>query len=86
MKLGKNGAEINQMLQKAYGNDTLKERPAFKWVQHFHNGREDFKDDARLGSTSTSCEFENIYCMRSVMLSDCQMTVMTISEALGLGK
>ena len=49
VKLGKNGPEIRQMLQQVYGECALKERTVFKWVQRFWEGREDPKDDARLG-------------------------------------
>ena len=47
VKLGKNGPEIHQMLQQVYGEDDLKERTVFKWVQRFREGREDPKDDSR---------------------------------------
>ena len=40
MKLGKNGPEIHQMLQQVYGEDALKERTVFKWVQHFREGHD----------------------------------------------
>jgi len=35
VKLGKNGPKIHQMVQQVYGEDTLKERTVFKWVQRF---------------------------------------------------
>ena len=47
VKVGKNGPEIRQMLQQVYGEDALKERTVFKWVQRFREGREDPKDNAR---------------------------------------
>jgi RNA-binding protein YhbY len=84
--MGKNGLEINQMLQQVYGEDALKERTVFKWVQHFREGREDPKDDARSGCPSTSSGNENIYRVRSFVLSDRRLTVRMIAEELGLGK
>jgi hypothetical protein len=33
VKLGKSGPKICQMLQQAYGEDALKRRTVFKWVQ-----------------------------------------------------
>ena len=53
VKLGKNGPKIHQMLQQVYGEDALKERTVFKWVQRFREGREDLKDDTRSGRPST---------------------------------
>jgi len=86
VKLGKNGPEIHQMLQKVYGEYALKERTVFKWVQRFREGREDPKDDARSGCPSTSSGNENIDCVRSLVLSDRRLTVRKIAEELGLGK
>ena len=71
MKLDTKGPEIHQMLQQVYGEDPLKERTVFKWVQRFRGGREDPKDDARSGRPSTSSGDENINRVRSLVLSDC---------------
>jgi len=86
VKLGKNGPKIHQMLQQVYGEDALKERTVFKWVQSFREGREDPKDNARSGRPSTSSGNENIDRVRSLMLSDRRLTVRMIAEELGLGK
>jgi len=86
VKLGKNGPEIHQMLQQVYGGYALKERTVFKWVQHFREGREDPKDDARSGRPSTSSGNENKNRVRSLALSDRRLIVRTIAEELGLGK
>jgi len=86
VKLGKNGPEIHQMLQRVYGECALKERTFFKWVQHFQEGREGPKYDARSGRPSTSSGNENNDRVRSLVLSDCRLTVRMIAEELGLGK
>jgi len=86
VKLGENGPEIHQMLQQVYGECALKERTVFKWVQHFREGREDPKDDARSGCPSTSSGNENIDHVCSLVLSDRRLTVRMIAEELGLGK
>jgi hypothetical protein len=70
VKLSKNGPKIHQMLQQAYVDDALKERTVFKWFQHFQEGREDPKDDARSGSLSTSSGNENIDRVHSLVLCD----------------
>ena len=57
-----------------------------KWVQRFWEGREDPKDDARSRCPSTSSGNENIDRVRSLMLSDRQLTVRMIAEELGLGQ
>jgi aromatic ring-cleaving dioxygenase len=38
LKLGKSGPKICQMLQQAYGEDTLKKSIVFKWVQCYREG------------------------------------------------
>jgi len=43
-------------------------------------------DDARSGRPSTSSGNENIYCVRSLVLSDRRLTVRMIAEELDLGK
>ena len=86
VKLGKNGPEIHQILQQIYGEDVLKERTVFKWVQRFRERHEDPKDDASSGRPSTSSCNENIDHVRSLVLSDHRLTVKMIAEELGLGK
>jgi hypothetical protein len=80
VKLSKNGPEIDQMLQQVYGEDALKERAVFKWVQRFREGRENPKDDPRSGRSSTSSGNENINRVRSLKLSDRRLTVRMIAE------
>ena len=86
VKLGKNGSESPQMLQQIQGEDVLKERTVFKWVQRFWEGLEDPKDDARSGRPTTSSGNENIDRVHSLVLSDRRLTVRMIAEKLGLGK
>jgi hypothetical protein len=86
VKLGKNVPEIHQMSQRYYEECALKEITAFKWVKRFREGRQDPKDDARSGRPSTSRGNQNIDRVRPLVLSDCQLTVRTIAEELGLGK
>jgi len=85
VKLDKNGPEIHQMLQQVSGEYALKERTVFKWVQHFWEGREDPKDDARSGRPSTSSGNENIDRVHYLVFSDCRLTFRMVAEKLGLG-
>lgn len=70
VKFGKNGVEINQMLQEAYEKKARKETTAFKWVQDLWEGCEDPKDDSISGCPSTLCKDENIDCVHSIVLCD----------------
>jgi hypothetical protein len=71
VKLSKNGPEICQMLQQAYGEDALTRRTVFKLVQRSREGRKDPTDNRRSGHFSTSFSAENIDRVHSLMLSDC---------------
>jgi hypothetical protein len=51
VKLGKSGPEICQMLQQAYGEDSLKRSTVFKWVQHYR-GQKDPTDNKGQGALS----------------------------------
>ena len=70
VKLGKNVPEIHQILQQVCGEYALKGRTFLKWVQHFREGRENPKDDAKSGRPCTSSGNENIDRVRSLVLSD----------------
>jgi len=42
------------MVITVYEDNILKKTAIFKWIKHFNEGREDFKDDARSGCPPTS--------------------------------
>jgi transposase len=86
VKLGKNGPEICQMLQQAYGEDALKRSTVFKWVLRYREDRKDPMDNKRSGRPYTSRSDENINQVHSLMLSDCRMTVQMIADEFHIGK
>jgi transposase len=86
VNLGKSGPEICQMLQQAYGEDSLKRSTDFKWVQRYREGRKDPTDNKRSGRPSTSRSDENIGRVHSLLLSDRRMTVQMIADELQIGK
>ena len=85
VKLGKNVPGIHHILQQVCGEYALKRRTVLKWVQHFQEGRENPKHDAKSARLSTSSGNGNIDRVRSLVLSDRRLTVRMIAE-LGLGK
>jgi transposase len=74
VKLGKSGPEICQILQQAFGEDTLKRNIAFKWVQRYREGQIDPTDNKRSSRPSTLHSDENIHHVHSLVLSDHRMT------------
>jgi hypothetical protein len=48
------------MLQKDYGESTMKKTSFHEWYKRFQDGREDVEDDERSGRPSTSIMDENV--------------------------
>jgi hypothetical protein len=48
-KLSKSTTGTQQMLTEAYGADAMKKSSVFEWHKRFKEGREDVKDDERIG-------------------------------------
>jgi hypothetical protein len=48
------------MLQKAFGESSMKKASAYEWCMRFQDGREEVEDDERSGQPSTSIIDENV--------------------------
>jgi transposase len=53
-KLGQSASEIYELLQKAYGSDSLSRSMTFEWFKLFRESWELLEDDERSGRPSTS--------------------------------
>jgi transposase len=84
VKLGKNGQEILQMLEMAYGGSAMKRRTVYKWLDLFKGGRESVDDEARAGRPSTSRVDENIQPVYDLVKADRRITTRMIAEKLGI--
>lgn len=45
VKNGFNGARTLEMLEKCFGNDSLKKTVVYQWHERFKSGRESIEDD-----------------------------------------
>ena len=46
--------KIIEALQQVYGDSSPSKSVVYEWINHFRNGREDFKDNPREGRRSTA--------------------------------
>ena len=54
VRLQKSATETLDLLQTAYGNDSLKRSAGFNWHKRFREGRESLEDNDRTGRPATS--------------------------------
>ncbi|GFW83329.1 transposable element Tcb1 transposase [Trichonephila clavipes] len=53
VRLGKSGASMLEMIQQAYGMESLSQAQVFRWHKMFKEGRESMEDEPRAGRPST---------------------------------
>jgi hypothetical protein len=64
----------------------MKRRTVYKWVDQFKEGWERVDDNAREGHPSTSHISENIQRVHDLVMSDCRITTIIVTDKLGIGK
>lgn len=84
VKNGFNGATTLKMLEKSFGNDTLKKTVVYQWHERFRSGRESVNDDERSGRPSTSKTDENIDKIKDWMTVDRKLTIREMAEELDI--
>ncbi|EDW55836.1 GM17389 [Drosophila sechellia] len=72
------------MLEKSFGNDTLKKTVVYQWHERFRSGRESVNDDERSGRPSTSKTDENIDKIKDWMIVDRKLTIREMAEELDI--
>jgi transposase len=63
-KLGKSASETYELLQKAYGSDSLSRSTTFEWFKRFREGRQSMEDVERSGRPTTSRNEQTIEKVR----------------------
>jgi transposase len=74
------------MLQQAYGEDCLSRTQCYEWYQRFKSGRTSIEDDPKSGRPSSSTGDDHIEKVRSVIREDRRLTVLEVSEEVGICK
>ncbi|GFW54761.1 protein GVQW3 [Trichonephila clavipes] len=86
VRLGKSGASTLEMIQQAYGRESLSQAQVFRWHKMFKEGRESEEDKPRAGRPSTSRTAENEQRVRHLLNTDRRLSVRMIAEQLGMDK
>ncbi|KYN19489.1 hypothetical protein ALC57_08176 [Trachymyrmex cornetzi] len=79
-------AETFRMLQRAFDEQTLSERNAYKWYKQFKEGRERVEDKERLGRTSTSTDESHVKQIKDLVLNNRRLTIRNLADAVGISK
>ncbi|XP_015922448.1 protein GVQW3-like [Parasteatoda tepidariorum] len=72
------------MLEKCFGNDSLKKTVVYQWHEWFKSGRESIEDDERSGRPSTSKTDENIDKVKEILFNNSKLTIREIAEGLNI--
>jgi len=86
VKLGESITVTYEELHRAYGEHSLSRTQVFRWHKSFLDGREQVEDEPHAGRPSTSKTEDNVERVRSLMRSDCQLTLRMISSELNLNR
>ena len=79
-KLGKTGTETYEMMKTAFGDEAMSRARVLEWFRLFKEGRQSVNCDPRSGRPSTSRNVEKIAQMKTVVRSDCRLTVREIAQ------
>jgi transposase len=81
VKAGKSAVETIELINKAYGSAIV-----YRWYARFQDGREDVKDDARSGRSSTTRTDENVESVRHLLTIDRRATLQMTADRLNIDK
>ena len=84
LRLQKSATETLDLLQTAYGNDSLKRSAVFNWHKRFREGRESLEKNDRTGRPATSRNDEKINADVIVVNENRRITIRQVAEAVGI--
>lgn len=84
VKNGFNITKCHEMLQKAFGDNSLSRTRVSEWHRRFAAGRESVKDNPRPGRETTSTNEENIEKIKQLILSERRITLREIADECGI--
>jgi hypothetical protein len=80
VKLEKTFTETLEMLNQAFGNQSMGRTQTFDWYNRFKDDRISIEDDPRSGRPSTSTDDQHVAQVRSVIRSNRRLTVREVAE------
>jgi len=84
LKIGKTATETYQLLQQAYGEDSMGHTQVFDWFRRFIGCRTSVDSDPRSGRHSTSRNEEIIAKARKIFRNNKRLTVREIADDCGI--
>jgi len=73
-----------EMMQIAFGDNTLSRTQVFNWHKSFKEGRVDVEDEPRSGRPSTATDDNNVTKARELVLENRRLSVRELATALGI--
>lgn len=73
-----------EMMQIAFGNNTLSRTQVFNWHKSFKEGRVDVEDEPRSGRPSTATDDNHVTKVRELVLENRRLSVRELATALGI--
>ena len=86
VKLGEYTTVTYEKLQRAYGEHFLSRAQVFRWHKSFLEDQEQVEEEPLAGRPSTSKTDDNVERVRSLVRSDCRLTLKMISSELNLNR
>ena len=83
-QIGKTATETYQLLQQAYGDDTMCRTQVFDCLRRFKEGRNSVESDPRSGRPSTSRNEEMIAKVRTIVRNNRRLTVRETANDCGI--
>ena len=81
VKAGKSAVERIELINKAYGKAATRRAIVYRWYARFRDRREDVKDNARSGRTSTARTDENVESVHLLLTEDRRTTLQMIADS-----
>jgi transposase len=85
-KAGKSATEILQMVNAAYGDQTLSRSNVFRWYGRFRDGREDSEDNPRSGRPTECRNHNNVEKISQLLLQSRYLSLRMLADVVNNGK
>ena len=85
-KARKSATESLQMVNSAYGDQTLSRSNVFRWYGRFRDRREDIEDDPRIGRFTECRNYDNVEKISQLLLQNRHLSLRMLADEVNTGK
>jgi len=85
-KAGKSATETLEMVNAAYGDQTLSHSNVFRWYGRFRDGREDIEDYPRSGRPTECRNYNNVEKFSQLLLQNRHLSLRMLADEVNIGK